>query len=203
MLATLIAASFIAESFSPADFFPLVPGSRRTYEEKLDRVTLNTDEVGIPETVKTITAIPVVTTEGGKAISKTYYQVDSSGVWIVATNVDHPLPKPIPILQISGEKTKWSYEGPTDDSKQAEAIAMEAESRILPDREILGKKVAILEVKLTTAVGGGLAQEKSEQTALYGKGIGLVQLVSKTKVGKKTVTNELKLVKIEEAKSGG
>lgn len=203
MLATLIAATFISGSFTPADFFPLVPGTRRTYEEKLERVTLNMDEVGIPTTVKNVTAIPIVTSEGGKNISTTYYLVDTTAVWIVATNPEHPLPKPIPILQVSGEKTKWSYEGPTDDTKQAEGIAMDGESRILPDRDVLGKKVPILEVKLTTTVGGGFAQEKSEQIALYGKGIGLVQLISKTKVGKKTVTNELKLVKIEEAKSGG
>jgi len=203
MLATLIAASFIADNLTPNDFFPLVPGTRRTYEEKLDRVTTNTDLVGFPETLKGVTAIPVSTSEGGRQVSKTYYMVDANAVWIVASNPDHPLPKPVPILQVNGEKTKWSYDGPTDDSRRAEGISMTGESRILPPRDVLGKKVPILEVKLTTLVGAGAAQEKSEQIALYGKGIGLVQMTSKTTVGRHKATNELKLVNVEEAKTGG
>jgi len=203
MLATLIAATFIADNATANDYFPLVAGTRRTYEEKVDNISTSVDEVGAPVDVKGVAAIPVVTTEAGRAISKTYYKVDGSTVWIIGSNPEHPLPKPIPIVQVNGEKTSWSYDGPTDDTKLAESISMTGQSRMLPPRDVLGKKVSILEVKLITAMGGGRAQERSEQTALYGKGIGLIQLTSKTTVGKHKATNELKLIQVEEAKAGG
>jgi len=205
MLATLIAATFIADNATANDFFPLAPGSRRMYEEKLtgEAPKMNYDEVHAEVDVKGVPAVRVATVEDGKEITNTYYKVDKSSAWIIGNDIEHPLPKPMPILQFGDKPMKWSYEGPSDDSKLPEPITLTGESRILPDRMVLGKKVSILEVKLTSAMGGGSAQERVEQVALYGKGIGLVQLTSKTMVGKRKVSNELKLIQVEEAKTGG
>lgn len=203
MLAALIAASLLKDNPSVAEFFPLTPGARRTYEEKGRGSAVSVDEVGAPETVSGAPATPVVTKESGRAISKTYYRLEGSTLFIVAMDKEHPLPKPLPILQFNGEKTNWSYEGPSDDTKAAEPIFMTGEAKLAGERTFMGKKVATLEVKLVTTVGGGRAQEKIEQVAIYGRGIGLLEATAKTRVGRNAATSTLKLVKVEEAQPGG
>lgn len=204
MLATLIAVSLAAQAPSPADFFPLVAGTRRTYEERSNVSAVSVDEVGAPMDFETGgKAIPVTTREGGREISKMFYRIEGDTLYVVASDPKHPLPQPFPILQIKGEKTNWVYSGPSDDTKYAETVSMTGESRLLPPRDVLGKKLPVLEVKLSTTVGAGNAQEKSDVVATYAKGVGLIQATTKTKVGKHSATNELKLVKVEEAKTDG
>jgi hypothetical protein len=82
-------------------------------------------------------------------------------------------------------------------------MSMEGESRLKGSGEFLGRKVSLLEVKIKASVGGGKAQEHVTQTALYAKGIGLVELTSVTKIGRREAKNVLRLTKFEEPKEGG
>jgi len=54
---------------------------------------------------------------------------------------------------------------------------------------------------MSVTVDSGLATGKSETTALYAKGVGLIENVTKMKDGKKTSTQTLRLTKLEGAKS--
>lgn len=211
----LLALAAAAIGPTPAEFFPLIKGTRLTYEENSVQRTITVDEVQAPKTISGIIVTPVITTVDGRTINTTYYRVDSTRIEIVATepppkpgqkpaDSPTPLPMPLPVLELgSGASSKWSFYGPASADQQAEPLRMDGEARLKGERNVLGKTVPILEVRTNATVGGGRAQERVEQTAIYGKGIGLVELVSKTQVSRRSVTSTLRLVKIEPPKEGG
>lgn len=217
MLSSLLAATLVLQTplpansgtasstatVSAADFFPLVTGTRRTYEEKAKDTSQNVDQVGPTVQIKGVDAIPIITQVNGQTVTTTFYRVDGDTVYLIANDMDHPLPKPLPILQVGDKPMQWDYSGLAGTDKWAEAISMKGSSRMLGEKMVLGKKVPVLEVKLVTTMGPSMAREIIEQTATYAKGIGLVELSSKTTVGKRSATNQLRLIKVEEAVARG
>ncbi len=132
LLATLVLAQAPATA---ADFFPLVPGVRRVYEEKSTGTTTLSDEVG-RKTVEfdAQVAIPVVTkNQFNQPMGTTYYRVDGVTVWTVGYaeerksepqlkdgSVDYSKPlirtmalmqlKPaMPVFKYDGKETSWTY----------------------------------------------------------------------------------------------
>lgn len=208
MMTALLAATLSiapAPVYSAADFFPLKAGSRRTYEEKSIQTSVTTDVVETPVEIKGVMTIPVTTLQNGTKVNTAYYRVDADGVAIVAYDPTNPLPKPLPVMKVAGlEKLVWEpWEGPSSGDKMAEPLSVKGESQLLKgERDVLGKKVPILQVKIVATLGGGAAREQIEQVALYGKGIGLVELTSTTKIAKRKAVSVLKLTKIEEPKEG-
>lgn len=203
----LLAATLLSQTptvtLSAADFFPLVQGTRRTYEEKSRDTSQNVDQVGPAVQIKGADAIPIITQVNGQTVTTTFYRVSGDTVYLIANDMDHPLPKPLPILQVGDKPLQWDYQGLAGEDKWAEAISMKGASKMLGEKMVLGKKVPVLEVKLVTTMGPSMAREVIEQTATYAKGIGLVELTSKTTVGKRSATNQLRLVKVEEAVAHG
>ena len=55
----------------------------------------------------------------------------------------------------------------------------------------------MLELKVEAIVGGSLASIRNKQTALYAKGVGLVEMRGEGKVGPRTSKFERKLVRHE------
>src|SRR5579884_3442892 len=100
MLAALAAVTFLRPGPSVADFFPLVPGTLRTFQEQGVSNTVTVDEVGQPVDVGGKPAVPVKTREGTKLVNTTYYRIDGNTVYIVAYDPKHPLPDPMPVLQL-------------------------------------------------------------------------------------------------------
>lgn len=207
MITALIAATLSfapAPTFSASDYFPLKVGRRMTYEEKSLQSGMTTDVVEEPVDVKGVMTTPVATYQGGNKVNTAYYRVDAEGVAIIAYDPERPLPEPLPVLKVAGtEKMTWEFKGAGSAEKLAEPLAMKGESQVLKaEREVLGKKVQVLQVKINAFVGGGKAREEIEQVAIYGKGVGLVELTSTTKIGKRKAVSILKLTKIEEPKEG-
>lgn len=189
---------------SAADFFPLRTGRRLMYEEKSLQSGTTVDVVEEPVEINFVKVVPVATFQGGNKMNTAYYRVDSDGVAIVAYDLKMPFERPLPVLKMAGlDKVTWRHEGPATAEKLAEPMAMAGESQMLKtEREVLGKKVPVLQVKITATVGGGQAREEIEQVSLYGKGIGLIESTSTTKIGKRKAVSTLKLIKIEEPKEG-
>lgn len=133
---TVLAALILAQSpATAADFFPLVPGSRRVYEEKSDAKTTLIDEVGTkPAYFDGAEAIPVIQKNGfNQPIGTTYYRIDGSTVLTVgsaedrsaaSTNVGDTIDvtnratrrnvllqlKPaMPVFKYDGKETTWVY----------------------------------------------------------------------------------------------
>jgi len=199
MLAALLATA-IASGPTASDFFPLVPGTRMTYEERSAQTTTTVDEVGQPQELAGVKVIPVKTSENGREIAQTFYKVEPTTISVVGYDAKNPLPSPLPVVKFGDPSARWHFEGPASNDNLAEPLTVDGEARLKGTRDVLGRKVEVLEVKLTSIVGAGPAREMSEQTALYGKGIGMIEFVSKMRVGKKTLSRVLRLVKLEEPK---
>jgi len=186
-----------------ADFFPMGAGIARTFSDTSQTTVTTTEEVGEPTKVLSQIASPVVVKQGDKIVTTYYYRVDGDTVYLIGTDPKQPLPQPMPILQFKGQGSKWTFQGPATTQKITELIQLKGESRLGKTMDIFGKKVLTIESKLEVMEGQGRGADKVEQKAIYGQGIGLIELVSTTKVGHESITTTRKLVSFQEAKSSG
>jgi len=199
MLALLLA---LLQSPSPpkaVDFFPVVPGTVRTFTDGTSETT--TDEVEAPVDIGGTLATPIVGRDGRKrVISTSYYRIDGDTVYLVGYDVKHPLPRAMPILQFNGKPGKWLFDGGASDAQDAEALHLSGETKLLRDRLVFGQKRATIQVTIRAEIGGGPSGEHDEQVAIYAQGVGLIELTSKAKVGRDSNTTIRRLEKVEEAK---
>ena len=204
-MTTALLAAFVLAPAAPsaADYFPLRPGTRLTYEEKESGVTVTVDVVGNPVDIAGSEAVPITTLLNDREVGSTFYRASGDTVEMIATNRAKPLafPKPIPLFKlVAAGKTTWKWDGPASAEKMAEPLMIEGEAQVKPDRDVLGKKVPVIEVKVTSRQGGGKASEGVETISIYAKGIGLVESKVTTKINKRKAVVLLQLTKIEEPK---
>ncbi len=194
ILAALCATSI---GLTAGDFFPLNEGRKSTYEEKSISYSVTTDVVGKEETIGSQRGVQVTTWQNNKEISHAFYRVESDAVYLLAYSKQNPLPTPMPLFKLGTKRAVWEFGGVTGTKEGAEGMKIKGESELKGLREVLGQKVEVLEVKITAEVGLGASKEIVEQIATYAKGIGLVELTSKTRVSKRSADSSLKLVKVE------
>ncbi|MEZ0327859.1 MAG: hypothetical protein ACAH95_18335 [Fimbriimonas sp.] len=195
MLLAAICATSIG--LTAGDFFPLTEGRKSTYEEKSLTYSVTTDVVGKEEEIGRQKGIHVTTYQGAKDISHAFYRVDTDAVYLLAYAKENPLPTPMPLFKLGTKKTTWEFGGITGVKDGSEGMQIKGESELKGLKEVLGEKVEVLQVKITAEVGSGASKEIVEQQATYAKGIGLVELTSKTRIGKRSAESSLKLVKVE------
>ncbi len=218
MIVTLLLASYSFAGINAADYFPLVPGMKRTYTETGANGGVTEDVVGKPIMINGKEAFPVSTMVYGKKVSGTFYSADQGGVYMIASiparekDPIAPMPSPIPVFLVpSGDKPQWDFRGSMepinalfhDPSKIGEVVTIAGETRVGKPRDVLGKKVDTIEIKLDVLVGSPKLGERTQTTAVYGKGIGLIETTSKTRLGKQTAEAKAVLTAIEELKGGG
>ena len=177
-----------------ADFFPTVPGTVRTYEQKGGEGLINT--IGKPLDMGGASAIPITESPGAGAGKTTYYRVEADSVTIIAYDLKAPLPTPLPVLKVGVGKVTWDFQGKTATGATGERMLARGESHLAGVRNILGKKVEVLVVYLRAAIGVGVSGYTFEQTTTYGKGIGIVEQKTKFTLGKKSNESDYKLVSI-------
>lgn len=179
-LTTLVA--LLALSPPPvAEFFPLVPGTRYTYTEGSIEMV---HEVGKPTEVGGTPATPMLVFRDGKEVGRTYYRAVDGGVDVVARDPKQPFPSPHPVLRMAEGPHTWSFRGPHAAGKGGELLVLSGDSRLIGTRQVLGKQVEILRVRLIATLGE-IIPVRAEQESLYARGIGLVQMTSRTLNGKK------------------
>jgi hypothetical protein len=202
MLHLLIALT-LAPPLTASDFFPAIAGTARTFYDLPDQ-TNSVDEVGAPITFGGSPATPITTKDGAKLVNIAYYRIEPTAVYLLGYDPKNPLPQPMPILQYDGKPTKWSFDGVTSADRNGEELHLTGESKSTADQAVFGKKLPAIEVTIQAQIGVGKFQEQDEQVAIYAKGVGMVQLTTKRKIGKnKPQTALRRLVKLEEAKSSG
>ncbi len=194
LLAALCAT---AVGLTAGDFFPLTEGRKLTYEEKSVTYSVTTDVVGKEEAIGTQRGVHVTTFQNTKAVGHAFYRVDPDAVYLLAYAKENPLPTPMPLFKLGTKKTTWEFGGVTGIKEGSEGMKLKGESELKGLKDVLGLKVEVLEVKISAEVGVGASREIVEQHATYAKGIGLVELTSKTTVGKRSADSSLKLVKVE------
>lgn len=177
-----------------ADFFPTVPGTVRTYEQKGGGALINT--IGKPLDMGGASAIPITESPGAGAGKTTYYRVEADQVTIIAYDLKSPLPTPLPVLRIGTGKVAWDFQGKTATGAAGERLLARGEAHLAGTRNILGKRVDVLVVYLRAAIGMGASGYTFEQTTTYGKGLGIVEQKTKFTLGKKSSESDYKLVSV-------
>ncbi|HRK22050.1 MAG TPA: hypothetical protein PLX06_09580, partial [Fimbriimonadaceae bacterium] len=126
---------------------------------------------------------------------RVYYRAEGDTVWIVAYDEKKPLPSPRPLFKVGTGKTNWEYRGTTPFYEDLVPLEVKGTAEAKGRRPAIGKSVECIEVKfeaqLMAAPGMVL---KSNQTAYYGKGVGLLEMQEKTTVDRKSEERKLKLV---------
>ncbi len=193
-LATLLIAPFVPEGVT--EYFPLNPGDEWQYVEEAESMTARTvDRVGEAVEIGGVKAFPVMTFTGEKEIDRAYYRVDEGKVMVVAFNKDKPLLTAYPIIKSPDLGEKWSHQGETYVQGALADLKLEGRVKKVASVEFDGKKVEALEIRLEATVLEEFGTKITfTQVATYGKGIGLIKMVSTSKLPKKTIKSTRRLV---------
>lgn len=197
LVAALVAIAAVA---APAqvrleDYYPLEPGMRWVYEDTVGTIVSTViDTVQAPVESSRGTLIPVSTTVDGQEVDTAYYQVRGEQVLLAGFNLQKLMARPYPVFVGGSERGEWRYEGETMYFDAPAPLVMKGTVRRSRERDVLGKRLKVVEVRMDGTVGTGPAAIKSEQTAWYAEGIGLVEMIEKQTINRKTTVRNRKLV---------
>lgn len=199
MIALAIAATIFAGDVR--DFFPLTAGTKWTYETIASgpKVVSITEAVA-PETVDGEPAIPLKTKIGGQVVETLFYRAKEDSLFVVAYKASQPLDEPRTILMLPGAgPAKWTYE--TNEDGLPLKVSCEASMR--GKRTFLEQEVDVVELKLDAVLGdtGSIAMQ-FKQTAIYARGIGMIEMNEERKVNKKVYKRRIRLTKFEAGATG-
>lgn len=194
-----------------ADYFPVQPGAKWVYEESMKegrnpaRTSTFTDVAGEPEEVLGIKAIPFRTLGARSNEAAVHYLFQEDTVQLLLTVKVDGADTPIkyPVLKFTDRETTFDYSGLTNFAGDPVDMILIGRSKKLGARKVLDQNTDVLEVKLDIIINvlpedafGSLqgATLRSEQTALYAKGIGLFQLTEKIRIGNSNIERNRKLI---------
>ena len=196
MLSFLILGVLTAPSLGAGDYFPLIPGTKWTYrEESAFMLGDYIDEVKESVEIGGQKCFAVETSLEKKLLETVYYSEVGDTIFIVAYDPKKPLEAPRPLFKAGTSKTKWEYTGFTPFMGQPIPIRVKGESIPKGIRKVLDREAECIEVRLEAQLGTD--KEKfmiSKQTAIYAKGIGLVEMQEKATVARNTEERKLRLV---------
>lgn len=153
------------------------------------------DEVKEPVEIGGQKCYPVETSLDKKLLETVYYNEVGDTIFIVAYDPKKPLEAPRPLFKAGASKLKWDYAGLTPFMGSPIPIRVKGESVSKGIRKVLDRDVECIEVRLEAQLGSD--KEKfliSKQTAIYAKGIGLVEMQEKATVARNTEERKLRLV---------
>lgn len=186
---------------SVADYFPLKPGTKWVYREELRfMVSTYVDEVGEPVEISGEKAMPIITTRDGRNAETVYYRISGNVLYIVAYDPKKPLDPPRPVIKLGERKETWEYVGLTPFLRDPVPLKVKGEAAYVGRRKVLDREYDCLEVKFDAMMGRTTIDlVHSKQTALYAKGIGLVEMSASTTIDRNTDEGKLKLVEYKPA----
>lgn len=200
MLTSAIALLSLASAPTVAEFFPLVPGTKWTYDSVSGVAGVYVDTVMPEAMVGGKPAMPVRTTMGGRMVGETFYRVDGDTVYIVAYDAKQPLDLPKPVLKVGNGRAEWSHSGSTPFDGAMSPERLKGTSQMRGKRKVLDREVEVLEVRIEGLVGSGRTGVEVRQNAVYARGIGLVSMTQSAKVGDRQDRSSLTLIRFEPGK---
>ncbi len=191
------------------DFLPLIPGTKWTYQETGEDNLTYIHEVQASKTIGGKEATPVVIRYKGNPLSTTYYLADENSVGIVAEDDERMIySPPRPLFKLGTEAQQWTYSGQVPFNSGVASITLTGSSHLGAKRKILGNEVDTLEVTIDATLNPP-ATPKSKpkpmtmhQVAIYGKGIGLVEMTMSATTNGETHQQHLELTKVQFGRSG-
>lgn len=195
MTLALIAALTLSSGI--ADYFPVAPGTKWMFETQSTSKETSTDLVSgsIKLNGKDLA---IFETKVGSATSKTLYLFEDDTLYIAGFDPAKLLPEPYPILKFTEKSTSWTFSGKTQFYGDFVPLSLSGKARFVGKRSVLSEKRDCIEVKLIARVEGGPSAEiVSEQTSLYAKGVGLVEMRESTSAGTSKQTRKTVLVSFE------
>jgi len=201
MLALGIAVLALARPSEVAEFFPLDFGRTWVYNEAQGTVAGVTSVVGVEQDLldKKLNpvgkGVPIVKKVGDDVVGCVFYRIVDDQVFVVAFDQNRPLASPYPIIKLGPGKTTWSYKGETQWVGEMSPMALEGSCKRGPAREIQGNKYDTIEVTIDVVIGDpdGMCA-KTHQTSVYGRGVGLIELVDQSTFNKTKKENKRKLI---------
>jgi hypothetical protein len=181
------------------DYFPLVKGVRLTYLETGEQALTYIYEVGASKEVGGQTAIPIVIRYKGNPLTTTYYVLSDDTLAIIADDdLSSIYSPPRPVFKISAEPQHWTYSGKVPFDTTTAPLTLTGSCHMGEKRTILGQEVDSLEVTIDATLSP-LKKKPivDHQVAVYGKGIGLIEMTRSVTIGTEKHASHLELVKQE------
>jgi len=201
MILTAIAV-FAAMSSPVDDFFPMVPGTKWTYEDGNGLESV--DKVGTPVDIgKGAMATPIESDSSGESSGSLLYRIVGDTLMLVgyiSKSTNPPLTvmdQPRPVMKVDSGKANWQYVGDLPTSLGPVSMHQEGETTHVGKRKILDREVDAIKVHVTSKIGDGTQVVQIVDDAVYGKGIGLIEMMTTRKANGQSVKVMKKLVKFE------
>ncbi len=181
------------------DFMPLAVGTRWTYRETGEQTLDYVYEAEQTKTVGGAAATPIVIRYQGNPLSTTYYVEDDESVGIVAeddlSNIYSP---PRPLFKVGSGVSQWNYTGSVPFEAGTAPITVTGSSRLAGKKTILGKEVDTLEVTLDMTMTPPKKKPISQhQVAIYGTGVGLIEMTMTATLNGQKHLQHLDLIKMD------
>lgn len=179
------------------DFFPMSVGNRWIYREiSGSSQAESTDTVLAAEEVQGVMRTPIITTFSKREVDRAYYAVIQGEVHIVAFVKNNPLTTSYAILKDPTVAKNWKHDGETFMQGAPADMKLSGNVKFGKKEEFDGRLVDTIVVTLDTILleksGSPI---KSNQVAVYGRGIGLIRSESTFKLKKRTEKATRQLVK--------
>lgn len=189
-----------------ADYFPMKPGTKWTYEDQ-DGAQMLEEVEPVMDLGNGKQAVPKTQTASGHYLGTTLYRIEGDTVQVVGyvdkTKTEgnlNVLTVPHAVLRVLAGKAEWSYVDQVFSVNGPVAIKVQGTSRPGSKRKWNEQEVDTIQVHVDSHVGEGKGGYDVRQDMVYGKGIGLLETTEATKIQGKTVKKVLKLLKFEPPK---
>ncbi|MCC7434562.1 MAG: hypothetical protein IT363_07740 [Methanoregulaceae archaeon] len=193
--------AMVAMSTNVAEFFPLNPGDSWEYvTEGAGGAMRVVNRVQPKRPVGDHEAYPMQMILNGQVMGTTYYMVKDNSVYVVAFDIKRPFFEPRRMLTVEEKTVKWDYQLEED----LMPVSVSNQATLRGKRKVLDREVDILELKVEAILGDPKGvHEKLNQTFLYGRGLGMVEMQEERRVNKNSFKRKMKLAKFTPAASEG
>jgi hypothetical protein len=172
-----------------AEYFFIKPGVMRYYTSSMEGKELDTiDTVGEAELVGKEVIYPIITKVRYAEGEKLYYAIRDDGVYLVANWEKKAITPPMPILKVGSGEIKWSW--------KSDEMHFNYTSKPGKTRNVFGKDLPTIEFRAIGANGNDDLAVNVDQTAVYAKGVGMVEMTEVATTKKTKTTRTVKLTKI-------
>lgn len=188
---TLLFASATAQEAKnlAVDYFFLKPGVSRHYTSSSGGTEMQTvDTVGEMELLGKQVVYPIKTSVRSFEGEKNFYAIEGEAIYLYADWDGKRLDPPVPVLRVGEKEMKWSY-------KSGET-SMTYSTKPGKNRTVFGKDLPTIDFTAAGSDGNDQFSTRVEQTAVYAKGVGMIEMNETRTTAKRKVTRTVTLTKI-------